>query len=196
MMVPIYSVQALLSMLMPALSPFLNTVRDIYEAYVIYMFFTLLIAYLGGEDCLIDYLELKSYMRHPSPFRKCFDNIVLGRHFLQKVKEGTLQFVCVRPMTGLLAFFLQWLGLYSKEDWSLTNGHFWLSLVNNISISLSLYSLVLFYRATEIRLKPFRPLSKFIVIKSVVFFSYWQGLLLSILVQCGFITDDTILDSV
>ena len=39
--------------------------------YVIYMFFTLLTAYLGGEDCLIDYLELKSHMQHPSPLRRC-----------------------------------------------------------------------------------------------------------------------------
>lgn len=36
----------------------------------------------------------------------------------------------------------------------------------------------------------FRPLPKFLSIKAIVFFSYWQGLILSVLVHEGFISDD------
>jgi len=50
---------------------------------------------------------------------------------------------------------------------------------------VSLYCLVLFYMATEEQLKPFRPLSKFLCIKAIIFFSYWQGCLIVLLQQLG-----------
>jgi hypothetical protein len=177
------------------------------------MFFTLLIAYLGGEDCLIDYLELKSHMAHPGSLRRCCSRITLGRKFLRRIKQGTLQFVLVRPTTALLALVLSMFGLYDEENWGLDSGYIYLTFINNVSVTVSLYvnfsnspqeqlpsyltqictdrySLVLFYKATELRLSSFRPLPKFLSIKAIVFFSYWQGLILSVLVHEGFISDD------
>ncbi len=51
----------------------------------------------------------------------------------------------------------------------------------------ALYCLILFYSGTKDELAPIRPLSKFIVVKSVVFLSYWQGVLIAILVATGVI---------
>eukprot|EP00939_MAST-03C_sp_MAST-3C-sp1_P004313 g4313.t1 len=154
------------------------------------MFFTLLTAYLGGEDCLVDYLELKSHMSHPGMLRRCCGRINLGRKFLRRIKQGTLQFVLIRPTTAVFALLLNSMGMYKKGDWSLSQGYIYLAIVNNISVSVSLYSLVLFYRATEVRLRAFRPLPKFLTIKAIVFFSYWQGFVLSTLVQAEIIRDD------
>ena len=39
-----------------------------YEAYVLYIFMQLLIQYLGGENMLVSYLELKRRIKHPWPF--------------------------------------------------------------------------------------------------------------------------------
>lgn len=50
-----------------------------------------------------------------------------------------------------------------------------------MSISISLYSLILFYMATEERLKPFNPFYKFLCIKAILFFSFWQACLFTIL---------------
>ena len=70
------------------------------------------------------------------------------------------------------------------------SGYLYLSIVNNCSVSLSLYCLVLFYLATEDRLKPFNPFYKFLTVKAVLFFSFWQGCLFQLLYQCDLVSKD------
>ena len=42
-------------------------VRDIYEAYVLYIFMQLLVQFLGGENQLIVHLEFKRRISQPWP---------------------------------------------------------------------------------------------------------------------------------
>jgi len=77
-------------------------------------------------------------------------------------------------------------GMCVDGDYSLRNGYLWISLINNASVSLSLYSLVLFYMACEERLKPFNPFYKFLCVKSILFFSYWQSCVFNILQMLGY----------
>jgi hypothetical protein len=42
-------------------------------------------------------------------------------------------------------------------------------------------------RSYRIDLRPFRPTPKFLCVKGIIFFSFWQGLLVSILVALGWI---------
>ena len=75
--------------------------------------------------------------------------------------------------------------LCDDGNFQFNNGYLWVSLINNITVSISLYSLVLFYMATEERLKPFKPFFKFVCVKSILFFSYWQSCLFMILQMAG-----------
>ena len=54
-------------------------------------------------------------------------------------------------------------------------GYLYVTVVYNISYSLALYGLFLFYSATKELLRPYYPLLKFFTIKSVIFLSFWQG---------------------
>ena len=66
-------------------------------------------------------------------------------------------------------------------------GYIWITIVYNVSISLALYGLVLFYMAVRDMLSPYSPVLKFASIKAVIFMSFWQGLALSILGAVGII---------
>lgn len=54
-------------------------------------------------------------------------------------------------------------------------------MINNFSQAWALYVLMLFYMAMHTELSPLNPLRKFVTIKLVVFFSFWQGLVITIL---------------
>lgn len=52
---------------------------------------------------------------------------------------------------------------------------------------VALYYIVAFYECTVELLEPHRPLMKFIVIKAVVFFSFWQAVAIAVIVKLGWI---------
>ena len=49
-MVPIYAIDSWISLRWIELSVYLDLLRDIYEAYVVYTFFTLLISFINTYD--------------------------------------------------------------------------------------------------------------------------------------------------
>jgi len=68
------------------------------------------------------------------------------------------------------------------SSYSVTGGYLYITIIYNISVSLALYALFLFFFATSDLLRPFEPVLKFLTIKSVIFLSFWQGGLLCILI--------------
>ena len=92
----------------------------------------------------------------------------LDHHTLKLLKYWTWQFVVIRPVCSLLMIALQLLEWYTTPiSWIFT-------IILNISVSLALYSLVVFYHVFEKELKPHSPLAKFLCIKGIVFFCFWQ----------------------
>lgn len=58
---------------------------------------------------------------------------------------------------------------------SVASGYLYVTIIYNVSVSLSLYALFLFYFATRDLLSPYSPVLKFFMVKSVIFLSFWQG---------------------
>jgi len=59
---------------------------------------------------------------------------------------------------------------------SVKGGYLYITMVYNVSISLALYALLLFYHASKSLLRPYDPVLKFLTVKSIIFLSFWQGL--------------------
>lgn len=54
--------------------------------------------------------------------------------------------------------------------------YLWITIIYNVTYTMALYALVLFYMGTHELLAPFNPLLKFAVVKAVVFLTFWQVL--------------------
>ena len=96
------------------------------------------------------------------------------------VKRGVVQYVVLRPVIGILIVALRLLGVYDEGYIAWNSGYMWVSIFYNSSICIALYFLVLFYMQAKLDLEPYRPLPKFICVKSLVFFTFWQGLLIGL----------------
>ncbi|CAB1116224.1 unnamed protein product [Ectocarpus sp. CCAP 1310/34] len=182
-MVPTYSVTAFLSLRFMHWSLFIATVRDCYEAYVIYCFLHFLVGTLGdGLPAANSRLAAMPPVvgRHVPPFC-CLEPWQMGREFLQRCQAGVFQYVFIRLVSTAVALALQLGHLYTEGDFDPKRGYLWITVVTCCSQSWALYVLVLFYRATYKELVHIHPMGKFLAIKTIVFFSWWQGILIEIL---------------
>ena len=175
LMVPIYCITSCMSMIYPHLTEGLNMIRDFYEAFVIYSFTMLLINFVGGERRLSINLELKEHINHPWPFCIFFHSFHPGSMFLRLVKIGVLQFVIFRPLLSALSIMFQGFSIYHEGYFGFDDSYLYLFVLINISFTVALYGLLLFFVATEELLEPYRPLPKFICIKGVIFFFFLAG---------------------
>ena len=64
---------------------------------------------------------------------------------------------------------------YKDGDFSIDSGYLYITLIYNVTISLALYGLFLFYEATKHILAKYDPVLKFLTVKSVIFLTFWQG---------------------
>ncbi|GAA6044171.1 hypothetical protein JCM8097_007217 [Rhodosporidiobolus ruineniae] len=190
-MVPVYSVAALISLYSLDLAFFIDAFRDVYEAFVIYCFFQLLVEYLGGERSLLITLHGRPPHPHPAPIRWCLPPMDASDPFtFLGLKRGILQYVQLKPILAVLTVVLKAFGKYDDGHLAKDSGYTYVSIVYNLSVSLSLYCLAMFWVATHDDLKPYRPMPKFLCVKGLIFATFWQGFAVSILVALGLIRSD------
>lgn len=130
-------------------------------------------------------------MNHLWPLNHVFAPIDISDPYtFLAIKRGILQYALLKPIMGISSIIMKATGTYQEGYIGISSGYFWESIIYNISVSVSLYSLGLFWVCMHDDLKPFRPVPKFLCVKLIIFASYWQGLTLSILVWLGAIPDD------
>ncbi|KAF8621266.1 hypothetical protein AX15_007926 [Amanita polypyramis BW_CC] len=189
LMIPIYAVASLISLFSLEAAFVIDAIRDIYEAFVIYCFFSLLLSYLGGERSLLILLNGRPPKTPPFPvsiFKRELD--VSDPHTFLFLKRGIIQYVQVKPVLAAAILILKACGWYNDGDFRANSGYLYITIIYNISICLALYCLAMFWLCINEDLKPFRPIPKFLCIKGILFFSFWQSVIISILVAAKAIT--------
>ncbi|GLT83018.1 hypothetical protein SLE2022_013310 [Rubroshorea leprosula] len=188
LMAPIYAIDSFVGLLdirgSKAFFVFLDSIKECYEALVIAKFLALMYSYLNisiSKNIVPDGIKGRE-IHHSFPMTLFQPHTVrLDHQRLKLLKYWTWQFVIIRPVCSILMIVLQLLGIYpSWLSWTFT-------IILNISVSLALYSLVLFYHVFAKELAPHNPLAKFMCIKGIVFFCFWQGVVLDILAALGII---------
>jgi len=185
-MVPIYGISSLIAIFSLEAAFVIDAVRDIYEAFVIYCFFQLLLAYLGGERSLLILLHGRPPKTPVFPMNLFWHEIdVSDPHTFLFLKRGILQYVQVKPLLAIVTLILKAADAYNEGDFRANSGYLYVSVIYNFSICLSLYCLAMFWVCVNEDLQPFRPMPKFLCIKGIIFFSFWQSAGISVLVAAG-----------
>lgn len=128
---------------------------------------------------------------HPWPLNHVFAKVdISDPHTFLAIKRGILQYTWVKPLLSVATIIMKATGVYQEGYIGVSSGYMWSSIVYNVSITISLYALAMFWICMSQDLQPFRPMPKFLCIKGIIFASYWQGFFLSILVWLGAIPDD------
>nr|XP_013807014.1 PREDICTED: transmembrane protein 184C [Apteryx mantelli mantelli] len=188
-MVPIYSLDSWIALKYPNIAIYVDTCRECYEAYVIYNFMVFLSNYLTNRyPNLVLIIEAKDQQRHLPPLC-CCPSWAMGEVLLFRCKLGVLQYTVVRPFTTIIALICELVGVYDEGNFSFNNAWTYLVILNNMSQLFAMYCLVLFYKVLREELNPIQPVGKFLCVKMVVFVSFWQAVLIALLVKIGVISE-------
>ncbi|KAL7088858.1 hypothetical protein ACP275_13G154000 [Erythranthe tilingii] len=186
LLAPLYAVNSFVGLLdtqgSKPLFMLLTSVKHCYDALAVATFLALIYSYLNismSTNAVPDEIKGRE-IHHLFPMNLFQPRTAhLNHQTLRLLKQWTLQFVIIRPVCSILTTALQIIGMYpSWLNWTFV-------VVLNLSILLAMYALVVFYRVFPKELEPHKPLTKFICIVGIVFFSFWQGLVLDILVKTG-----------
>lgn len=203
-MSPIYAVTSWLSLVFPKFEGYLAIIKDFYEAYVIYQFLGFCISVLGKGDReeVVDLLAKHTDHLDP-PMRMCgwcrgeysySSPEALARAVLLQCQIFAMQFVFFKPLTAVGLFSCQkFENLCTVPDdhhfilWGVVPVHLiespvlWLKVIQNISVFMAFSGLLKFYHAVQDELAWCNPFPKFLCIKGIVFMTFWQGLVISLL---------------
>jgi hypothetical protein len=184
--VPIYALIAYLGLVDKNYTYAYDTIRECYEAFVIYSFFEFLLAYLSKGKSYLDYtsqFENFDEVEHMFPFKYILSKWTIGRNFLQNTMFGTFQYVIIKLLCGFAIFIMSFFDIYEDGKLSFESSHVYIVIIASISQIYAMYCLVLLYHQYREELKNINPFLKFISIKAVVFLTFWQGVIISLLVK-------------
>jgi len=162
---------------------------------VIASFVYYLIELLGGEEGLIHILEGKdnpALGRHTFPLSLILEPWELGEDFMLQCKHGVLQYVVFKVVATSLTLLFEFVGIYGEGQFHWMVAYPYLVTFQNVSVCYALYCLVMLYSAVDDELRypiNWRPLGKFLCVKGVVFFCWWQGVLIFYLEAHGIISN-------
>jgi len=193
-MVPIYGTTSWVSLVIHQAEPYLSVLKDFYEAYIIYQFLSFCICVLGrgDRDKVIDLMVKRADNLTP-PFRFdgfCYPNPyesdrALAEAVLLQCQSFAMQFVFFRPLTTVLLFMLDEMNYQSPSGstWDYRSPQLYITAIQNISVFIAFTGLLKFYHAVDKELAWCRPFAKFLCIKGVIFMTFWQGIVINILVS-------------
>lgn len=169
-------------------------VQIIYEAVTISAFMLLIIEFVAttaSGNSAENAIARKDKKALPIPLC-CWRYRPTKAYFMFTIKWAVMQYVLIRPAVSIAGIITNALGLYCESGgYSPHFAYAYLEAVDFISITIALYGLFVFYTLTRQELKGRRPLAKFMAIKLIVFATFYQGFVFSILSKTGTIKGTT-----
>jgi len=187
MMVPVYALESWLAMRFEDYASYIETAREAYEALAVYSFFKMMEEHLAVVAKVDLTTRKDAHMHHMFPFTK-MKPWPISTTFLHKCRDGIMQYVIVKLVVTLFTLFLMETGYYAGGSMSPFHPYLYVAVVTNVSQTWAMYCLILFYHSLEHDLELLQPFPKLLCIKAVVFFTFWQSMIIEILGSLQYIT--------
>lgn len=197
-LVPVYSIASIIALFLSQGEGriYVEVLRDLYESYVIYSFYCLILNYCGGEahtiyrlqqhenlsnihnsnSNLTEDISTAGTIQMPFPFCYCTPLPRDGR-LIRLCFQGILQFLIIKPLMVCLDLVMLGVNQYYNPIYQLVE-----LIVYNVSYCWAIYCLYIFYLATKHLLTSFRPILKFISVKCIILLPYYQSLFLRLII--------------
>ena len=189
----VYGLDAWLALRFKDHSIYFDTLRECYEAFVIYHFYTFLIVYLEQNGSVESILARKEQQQHLFPVSLFAKPWRMGPEFMRKCKAGVLNYVIIRPFTAAIALVSEALGVYGEgELFNATKTYTYVVFINSWAQSHAIYCLVLLFHATRTELEAIQPIAKFVCVKAVIFLSFWQSIAIVVMVHMHVLSSRTL----
>lgn len=91
------------------------------------------------------------------------------------LKWGVLQYAILRPLLSIISIICEAENVLCSTTYSVHFAEVYITAIDFVSISVALYALVIFYTITKADLMGKKPLAKFLSIKLLVAFTFYQG---------------------
>ncbi|KAI0073973.1 DUF300-domain-containing protein [Panus rudis PR-1116 ss-1] len=183
-MPPIYAIISFFSYRFFRSYTYYELAETAYESVTLSAFLLLLIEYVaatGTGHSVDNAIARKEKSKLPLPF--CFWRYRPTKaYFMYTVKWSVLQYVIIRPLLTIVGIICQKKGILCESgSWSLHTAKAYIAVIDFISITVALYGLLVFYGLTKDELKGRKPLAKFLAIKLIVMFTFYQSFIFSAL---------------
>lgn len=196
-MVPVYATASFLEIRFYWREVYFQVISDCYEAFAIASFFALLCHYIAPN-----LHDQKDYFRGITPkpwvlpvnwFAKCCGGQRgpwriprSGLTWFNVIWSGIYQYCFIRVTMTITAVVTEYFGRYCESSNSPVFAHIWILSIEGLAVSIAMYCLIQFYVQLRTDLAPHRPFLKVLAIKLVIFLSFWQSFLISILTSSTF----------
>jgi len=177
-MPPVYAIVSFFSFRFFRSYTYYTLAETTYEAITLSAFLLLLIEFVASSatgHSTQGALARKGKQTLPFPFC-CWRFHPDKAYFMYAVKWSVMQYVLIRPVISIAGIICQHYNvLCASGPYSVHFAEVYLDALDFISISIALYGLILFYHLTKEELAGHRPLAKFLSIKLIVMFTFYQS---------------------
>ncbi|KAN0132238.1 Organic solute transporter Ostalpha domain containing protein [Lactarius tabidus] len=183
-MPPVYAVVSFFSYRYFRSYTYYSLAETVYEAITLSAFLLLLVEYVASTaigHSTEGALARKDKRSLPFPLC-CWRYRPSKAYFMYALKWSVMQYVLIRPFVTIAGIICQAYDvLCASGPYSIHYANLYLESVDFVSISIALYGLILFYGLTKEELVGRRPLAKFLSIKLIVMFTFYQSFVFELL---------------
>nr|XP_054754133.1 transmembrane protein 184C-like [Lytechinus pictus] len=177
--VPAHSINCWFSIKFVKSAIYLDTIRNFYQAVVIYCFMSLLLVYLNETFDDLEKILISKPKFKPQP-PCCCVKAVPNKRLIGRCRAGVLNYTILHPIITILTIITTVTGHYTEG--SFIGLWIWFAIIDGVSQVWAMYCLMVFYRATKEELAGLHPISKLITVQLTIFGAFFQSFIIALVI--------------